>query len=173
MPWTTPRTWASLELPTAANFNQHIRDNLAWLGTDKPRCILTRAAALSVPSATLTPVLWDAESVDVGAMHDLATNTDRITIPANGWYRLILTGQSAAAVAGGALRQGLIYKNGVQVTTRISGPFATTGYWDIGVAVSVQATAGDYFSAGLFHDAGVAIVMNTPTMTFSAIWEAT
>jgi hypothetical protein len=31
MAWTTPRTWVGGELVTAAIFNTHIRDNLAWL----------------------------------------------------------------------------------------------------------------------------------------------
>jgi hypothetical protein len=29
--WTTPRTWATGELVTAAQLNQHLRDNLDWL----------------------------------------------------------------------------------------------------------------------------------------------
>ena len=27
MSWTTPRTWVALEVPSAAMFNTHIRDN--------------------------------------------------------------------------------------------------------------------------------------------------
>jgi hypothetical protein len=35
MAWTTPRTWASAEVPTAAQFNEHIRDNLLVLKTTR------------------------------------------------------------------------------------------------------------------------------------------
>ncbi len=31
MPWTTPRTWVTDEVPTAAIMNTHVRDDLAWL----------------------------------------------------------------------------------------------------------------------------------------------
>lgn len=31
MAWTTPRTWVALEVPTAAIFNTHVRDNLKML----------------------------------------------------------------------------------------------------------------------------------------------
>lgn len=30
MAWTTPRTWTDGEVPTAAIFNTHVRDNIAW-----------------------------------------------------------------------------------------------------------------------------------------------
>lgn len=33
MAWTTPRTWVASEVPTAANFNAHVRDNLNYLLT--------------------------------------------------------------------------------------------------------------------------------------------
>ncbi len=31
MPWTTPRTWVTDEVPTAAIMNTHVRDDLSWL----------------------------------------------------------------------------------------------------------------------------------------------
>lgn len=31
MAWTTPRTWVAGEVPAAATFNTHVRDNLAYL----------------------------------------------------------------------------------------------------------------------------------------------
>lgn len=33
--WTAPRTWVALEVPTAANFNTHVRDNLLEAGVAK------------------------------------------------------------------------------------------------------------------------------------------
>ena len=33
MPWTTPKTWATNEVVTAANMNTHLRDNMAFLGS--------------------------------------------------------------------------------------------------------------------------------------------
>ena len=34
MAWTTPRTWVSGEIVTAAIMNQHVRDNLGYLHGD-------------------------------------------------------------------------------------------------------------------------------------------
>ena len=33
MSWVAPRTWTAGEKPTTAQFNQDIRDNIAWLGS--------------------------------------------------------------------------------------------------------------------------------------------
>ena len=57
MAWTTPRTWVSGELVTAALFNTHIRDNLNILKTvlnDSGQLQFTDATELTIASGVIT-----------------------------------------------------------------------------------------------------------------------
>ncbi len=60
MPWTTPKTWATNDLVTAADLNLHLRDNLAVLKSPPGQIIeLTTNFTLTggwidVPGATVT-----------------------------------------------------------------------------------------------------------------------
>jgi len=51
MPWTLPRTWVTNEIPTAALFNTHIRDNESYLKSAVSAQIFLSAAGMN-PQAT-------------------------------------------------------------------------------------------------------------------------
>lgn len=57
MAWTTPRTWVTSELVTAALMNTHLRDNLNFLTTNTPN--------LAVASITQTASPYTAASAIV------------------------------------------------------------------------------------------------------------
>ena len=57
MAWSTPRTWASGEILTAANFNTYISDDLSFLGTH------THTGAAGAGSATLSYTAHDVNVV--------------------------------------------------------------------------------------------------------------
>ena len=46
MPWTLPRTWVTNEIPTAALFNTHIRDNESYLKSAVSAQIIITAAGM-------------------------------------------------------------------------------------------------------------------------------
>lgn len=50
MSWTDPRTWVSGEVPTAAQFNAHLRDNFKAIGDPWQSYTPTWAAATTNPS---------------------------------------------------------------------------------------------------------------------------
>lgn len=59
-------------------------------GTTFSGCKLTRSSAQSIPDGTLTAILFDTETFDVGGYHSTSTNTSRVTIPSGkaGYYLL-------------------------------------------------------------------------------------
>jgi hypothetical protein len=65
MAWTTPRTWVAGEIPTAAQLNTHLRDNLTHLYEAQQHTLLS----YTVPS-TITL----ASSSDTGWQYPDATN---------------------------------------------------------------------------------------------------
>lgn len=82
MAWTTPKTWTTGEVLTAANMNAQVRDNLAYAaGTDRPHARVNNSGSLSISNSTTTVLTFDSERVDVGAMHSTSVNTGRLTIP--------------------------------------------------------------------------------------------
>lgn len=54
--WTQPRTWATGELTTAAQFNQHIRDNLDWLKTPTAGTVTWPTANFTTTSTSFVDV---------------------------------------------------------------------------------------------------------------------
>ena len=81
MSWSVPRTWVDDEVVTESLLNTHVRDNLAWLATDKPGARVYRTGAQSVPDTTVTACTFDAERRDNAGIHSTATNTSRLTVP--------------------------------------------------------------------------------------------
>lgn len=66
--WTAPRTWVAGEVPPAATFNTHVRDNLLWL-KDRPTAVYTNypVSAWTTTSTTFvdldsTNLKWTIES---------------------------------------------------------------------------------------------------------------
>jgi hypothetical protein len=99
MAWTTPRTWVSGELVTAALFNTHIRDNLNILKTpinDSGQVELTDATELTIASGVIT-VTQNFHKVDTesdAASDDLDTITVGTDVAAG--FVLVLRPESAA-----------------------------------------------------------------------------
>lgn len=96
MAYSAPRTWAAGEHPTAAQFNQDIRDNVSFLG-NPPACRVYRSTVQSYTDATEGTQLFDTERYDTNTMHDTSTNTGRITIKTAGIYIVTFRGRFAAA----------------------------------------------------------------------------
>lgn len=87
MPWTTPRTWATGEVVTAAMLNQQVRDNHNFL-YDAPAARAWRTTDQSIANATWTAVLCDSEYFDTDTMHSTSVNTQRLTAQTAARYYL-------------------------------------------------------------------------------------
>lgn len=99
MGWTTPRTWAVGEVVTASMLNTHVRDNELYLA-DPDRVRVTRSATQSLTNNTLTNLTWNTETYDTNALHDTATNTDRLVCVVAGLYEFKLNLEFAANATG-------------------------------------------------------------------------
>ncbi len=72
------RTAVTGEVTIAAHFNDNIRDPLNYL-LAKPILKVVQTSAQSIPNATHTALLFDAEVVDSSGMHSTSVNTSRAT----------------------------------------------------------------------------------------------
>src|SRR5687768_10186599 len=61
--WTTPRTWVTNELVTAAQMNTHVRDNLTEL----------RAGGIALASGAAGDVLCNSSATQIGRVAAVAT----------------------------------------------------------------------------------------------------
>lgn len=99
MAWTNPKTWVTREIPTAADLNRELRDNLAYLH-EPPQCVVKRNNNLSIPNNAFTQVGFGTEVYDPLDMHSTATNSERVFIPDAGLYLFVAWAQFNANTTG-------------------------------------------------------------------------
>ncbi len=156
MAFTTPRTWTTGEVVTAAQLNEQIRDNENFLA-QAHSVRAYKGSDQTISDATYTLVSFGAESYDTDTFHSTSTNPERITIPTGlGGLYLI---QSLIVFAGSAtahiIRQRY-RKNGatslsemIMRATAASAPDDKTIHHEI-----VQLVAGDYIELQVYHNVG-------------------
>lgn len=92
MSLTAWKTWASGDVLTAADMNTYLRDNGRWLSRNAtggaPLVRVYNSADLTVVSGSEFTVTFDTDLVDLGALHNTGSNTERITAGTGqaGWY---------------------------------------------------------------------------------------
>jgi len=95
MPYSTPTTITTGQLVTASLMNTDWAGNITFLA-NPPACRAYNSTNLSLNDAADTLVTFDSERFDTDTMHDLASNTGRLTIRTAGVYVLTFTGAIAA-----------------------------------------------------------------------------
>jgi hypothetical protein len=113
MPFTTPKTWTTNEVVTAANMNTHLRDNMAFVGSP-PSCSVFNSGPQSVPNASFTAMTANSERWDTDGMHSTVSNTARITATTAGRYTFNTT-MTFTANATGARAIGYAVNGGATV----------------------------------------------------------
>jgi hypothetical protein len=77
--WTTPITWVSGNVVTAAQMNAHVRDNTNFL-QDPPAVLATRLSNVAIGTGADTSVPFiDTDIYDTDTMHSNVTNSSRLT----------------------------------------------------------------------------------------------
>ncbi len=151
MAYAAPRTWSAGEVPTAAQFNQDIRDNPAFLA-NPPACRAYRTTAQALTTGAATAIAFDAERYDTAAMHSTSVNTSRITIVTAGLY--LLTGEVSFASNVTGVREMFLQVNGA---TRIVDANATAVNGDstrLGVSTVYKLAAADYVELIAYQTSG-------------------
>ena len=161
MSWTSPRTWTSGELVTAALLNTHLRDNLDFLNTAQSARVYS-SAAQSINNNAQTAATWDSEAFDTDGFHVTSGATARITIPSGlGGLYLVIGETQWASNGTGWRRAHLIHTGSGTNFATVSAPGATASNLRQSVSGLYYAVAGDYFTMEVFQDSGAALNLNT------------
>lgn len=89
MAYSAPHTWGAGDYPTAAYFNQEIRDNVSFLA-NPPTCRVFRSTTQTLTTGVAAAIAFDSERFDTDTMHSTVSNTERITFTTAGVY--VVTG---------------------------------------------------------------------------------
>jgi hypothetical protein len=124
----------------------------------QPRCLAYNTAVQSLNNATDTPLIFNAESYDVGTLHDVAVNSSRLTVPTGGDGLYLIKATYVIAAASGDVRS-FLRKNG---TTELEGTaqrgILNAGFQTIWPMLTVVAlAAGDYVEAIAYQSSGGAL----------------
>lgn len=158
MAYVAPRSWAIGETPTAALFNQEIRDNLLALrGLNGAACKLYRTTAtLSIANGTTrTAVTWQAAAWNLGSMWASGTN---VTVPVAGRY-LIIVNAPWTNVSGGVRGCGFRINAAApefDMQVQLASAIDTCTGMDV-----VELAANDTVQARVFQTSGSALTLRT------------
>jgi len=156
----------------AAIAKSKISTNGTWALTDLPivpQCQATRTLALSVANSTWTFVTLPTEDFDTDTMHDLTTNTHRITIKTAGLY--LFSAEIGYEGNATGVRYIVIEKNAATPASGSSywvqkrlGEIITSDF--ISVTGAFQMAVNDHASLTAYQNSGVAL--NVYAATFFA-----
>jgi len=139
-----------------------------WGSPSGQGCHLYRTSVQTIPNATETDLLFDAEYFDDNSFHSNTTNIGRITIPSGGDGRYLFGAHSYWAVAGDQIRMLRINKNGTAImgqSNTINVGSSSISY--ICISGITSLVAGDYLTASVFHGDGANLdVSNNPPAQF-------
>lgn len=123
------------------------------------RCRLyLSAATTSINDNAVTAISWTAEDFDVGNMHDLSTNPDRVTIPSNGDGLYLVIGQVKWATAGSAPKRGItLFKNNAVVYGNDAAGDDDGDSMYVQCVALMNLVATDYISMKVEQDTGGAL----------------
>lgn len=119
-------------------------------------CKVTRGSALSINSATYTPVNFTGEAYDTSAMHDNSTNNTRITVGTTGYW-LAEACITFAASALGTERIVEFYLSGSVPLERTHAVFSATADTSVTLSCVFHLTSGDYIECRVYQDTGGAL----------------
>lgn len=190
MAWSSPATWVSAAIITAASLNQEIRDNLLWVKAALTTSGITSDSALSkvksarcgvsldssgdgsLATATDAAQGWDSENWDTDAFHSNVTANSRITIPTglDGTYLFVANVGFEANGTGD--RRVWIEDSGGTQRAAVSVRASTASYrTDVCVSLIYTAAAADWFTVHVYQDSGstLTIYKDLSRYGFSAI----
>lgn len=133
----------------------------AWVGgagqtvdeRGAPAARVKRTAAFSaglIPNSSATAIPWDAEDFDTDNIHDLTTNTTRLTAKTPGIYQIY--GVLQWPVLGSGFKELLIRKNGVDIAGDDRGNSSSAQLHS--VSTEVYLAAGDYVELIAWQNSG-------------------
>jgi len=96
MAWSTPATFTTGNVLTAAQMNTNVRDNTGFLHSP-PGCVAARTTAQVIATGTVTTLSFNATDIyDTDSMHDPVGTPTTITFNTAGVYECFVSCQFAA-----------------------------------------------------------------------------
>ena len=124
----------------------------------QPRAGAYHTALQSLATSTETPITFNTEDFDVGALHDVSTNPTRFTVPAGGAGVYLLTGSITYATAASTVTRAWWKKNGTtHVAGGVSGLTSAASSTSLCVTALVTLAAADYVELIGFQSTGGAL----------------
>lgn len=170
-PFTTPKSYATGDVDSAADLNTYVRDNVGFLW-DCPRVRVTRSTAVSMVSGSAMGLAWESEDFDSDNMWNAAgSSSDKELLHVNtaGVYLVNLQYSWAANSAGDRHAQ-IKHSGGVTFAYMVQRPpsgGAVTCF--INLSGMYRAPAGTSFLVETYQDSGTALNTQQPC-NFSAMW---
>lgn len=137
-------------------------------------CMVSRVAAQTLTTGVGTPIYFDAESFDVGPLHSLASNIERITVPTGGAGLWQFGFTVAFSDSPTGTREAWMYKNGA--TSALYSYTAQSTGSSVGHAMSssqlIRMNDGDYMVLWAVQGSGgdLAVRGNATASDISNFW---
>lgn len=179
MAWTTPKTYASGDVLTAADMNTYQRDNLNAVYDiandvgDTPMAQISDQLTLANNSVTSVGASWilGVEEYDTDSIHSVSSNQERMTIPSGhgGMWMGLVYSVFTADSTGDRLALVVLDDGSANTLAATQVRATSSGSTNI-VAVSPPAScsAGDYFYSQLRQTSGGSL--STTPITFT-VWK--
>ena len=114
------------------------------------------SASISIPNTTVTYLTFNSERRDDGALHDTSANTDRLTAPVSGWYRI--TGHVEFASNATGFRSVSIRMNAGNIPIAATNPNAVNGDTTlITLSTEIYLSALDFVRLAVYQNSGGAL----------------
>jgi len=119
-------------------------------------------SAQTINDSSLTKITFDTEDYDTSSYHDTGSNTDRLTTPANGKYRVGVTGYWSGNANGNERTVLIQVDTGSGAASAIAGESRAPGsinHW-VSLVVEKSFTSGQYLTVQVYQDRGGTLDFN-------------
>lgn len=146
-------------VPTsAATPNLDVKGFVYYVSTSLEKCRASRNAVQAINDITWTPVDFNTESLDIGAMHSTTVNPSRFTAPVNGIY--VVKARTTFAVGTG-VREGRLYRNGTFLEDYVEAEVHSNTYqYSLFCSADIVLNATDYVEFQVYQNSGGALNIN-------------
>lgn len=139
-------------------FEQPVSSISTFTSTGQPRAKAYRTTSdQSIPDATNTTVDLNAETYDIGGLHNTVVNSDRFTLPSGTGGSYSFKAQVTFEPSATGYRKVIIFKNGTTLAQNIETSPDATQNCILHIAVDDEATVNDIYSISVYQNSGGAL----------------
>jgi len=133
-----------------------------------PQARATKDAIQSVSHNTLTTVTFPTEQFDTADLHDVTTNTNRLTAPLAGVYLITASVYFVGGNAG--VREIILRNNGSQFQREHAAGVTTALDTSPSISSLYRLAAGDFIDMQVFQDSGGSLNIGSSGTHLAMTW---